>query len=70
MPNTKRPTSPRPRAEKPASVLAKAEALRDSLSVALTDTRELISVIKAKRKQNRLVETTLRSLKQLENMGA
>lgn len=70
MPNTKRPTSPRPRAAKPASVLAKAEALRDSLSVALTDTRDLISAIKAKRKQNRLVETTLRSLKQLENIGA
>ena len=70
MRNTKRPTSTRSRADKPASVLAKAEALRDSLSVALTDTRELISVIKAKRKQNRLVETTLRSLKQLENIGA
>ena len=70
MPNTKRPTSPRSHAEKPASVLAKAEALRDSLSQALTDTRGLISAIKARRKQNRLVETTLRSLKQLENIGA
>lgn len=70
MPNTKHPERTRPSEDKPASVLAKAEALRDSLSTALTDTRELIAAIKAKRKQNRLVETTLRSLKQLENIGA
>ena len=70
MPNSKRSTSPRPKVDKPVSVLAKAEALRDSLSLALADTRDLISAIKARRKQNRLVETTLRSLKQLENIGA
>ncbi len=47
-----------------------AEALRDSLSRALSDTRELITLIKRNQKQNRLVETTLRSLKQLEHIGA
>ena len=47
-----------------------AEALRDSLSRALGDTRDLISLIKRNQKQNRLVETTLRSLKQLEHIGA
>ncbi|MCA8994713.1 MAG: hypothetical protein KDA88_22235 [Planctomycetaceae bacterium] len=70
MPNSKRPTATRPKVDKPVSVLAKAEALRDSLTLALADTRDLISAIKARRKQNRLVETTLRSLKQLENIGA
>jgi hypothetical protein len=52
------------------SLLAQAETLRDSLSRALSDTRDLISAIKRNQKQNRLVETTLRSLKQLEHIGA
>ncbi len=47
-----------------------AETLRESLSQALSDTRELITAIKRNQKQNRLVETTLRSLKQLEHIGA
>ena len=63
-------TTSRSDTNRPTNVLASAEALRDSLSQALTDTRELISAIKARRKQNRLVESTLRSLKQLENIGA
>ena len=50
--------------------MQQAEALRDSLSNALSDTRDLISLIKRNQKQNRLVETTLRSLKQLEHIGA
>lgn len=52
------------------SLLAQAETLRDSLSRALGDTRDLIAAIKRNQKQNRLVETTLRSLKQLEHIGA
>ena len=51
-------------------LLAQAETLRDSLSQALSDTRDLITAIKRNQKQNRLVETTLRSLKQLEHIGA
>ena len=52
------------------SLLTQAETLRDSLSRALGDTRDLIAAIKRNQKQNRLVETTLRSLKQLEHIGA
>jgi len=52
------------------TVLTKAEALRDSLSRTLADVRELISTIKRDRKQNRLVQSTLRSLRQLENIGS
>ena len=52
------------------SLMQQAEALRDSLSNALSDTRDLIGLIKRNQKQNRLVETTLRSLKQLEHIGA
>ncbi len=63
-------TTSRSDTNRPTNTLAKAESLRDSLSQTLTDTRELISAIKATRKQNRLVESTLRSLKQLENIGA
>lgn len=70
MPQSNPHTSARLTIDKPTNVLAKAEALRDSLGQTLSDTRELISAIKAKRKQNRLVESTLRSLKQLENIGA
>lgn len=51
-------------------ILAQAEALRDSLGQALANTRQLIATIKKRRKQNRLVESTLRSLKQLERIGA
>ena len=78
---TTQPTSPRPAvsngvaaaASEPdvtPNLLQQAEALRDSLSHALSDTRDLISLIKRNQKQNRLVETTLRSLKQLEHIGA
>ena len=51
-------------------LLSQAETLRDSLRRVLSDTRDLISAIKRNQKQNRLVETTLRSLKQLEHIGA
>ena len=80
-PTTSQPTTPRPVEARPAttvnsepdptpSLLNQAEALRDSLGRALLDTRELITLIKRNQKQNRLVETTLRSLKQLEHIGA
>jgi len=52
------------------SRLKQAEALRDSLSKTLAGTRDLISLIKRNEQQNRLVESTLRSLKQLEHIGA
>ena len=79
-PSTSRPEPKQP-AVRPAAtattepepnpgMLAQAETLRDSLSQALSDTRDLISAIKRNQKQNRLVETTLRSLKQLEHIGA
>ena len=45
-------------------------SMRDSLNQALSDTRELITLIKRNKKQNRLVETTLRSLKQLEQIAS
>ena len=52
------------------NLLTQAETLRDSLNQALSDTRELITLIKRNQKQNRLVETTLRSLKQLEQIAS
>jgi len=70
MPKTKQLSSTRSTMDKPSNVLAKAEALRDSLGRALSETRELISAIRANRKQSRIVESTLRSLKQLENIDA
>ena len=76
-PTTTRSAAPRPTAsaannesDATPSLLQQAEALRDSLSNALSDTRDLIGLIKRNQKQNRLVETTLRSLKQLEHIGA
>ena len=59
-----------PEPEPSLSLLEQAETLRESLSQALSDTRDLITSIKRNQKQNRLVETTLRSLKQLEHIGA
>ncbi len=80
-PTTPQPTTPRPVEARPATtvngesdptpnLLNQAEALRDSLSRALADMRDMITLIKRNQKQNRLVETTLRSLKQLEHIGA
>lgn len=70
---TTRPAQPAATTTEPEpilSLLGQAETLRDSLSQALSDTRDLITAIKRNQKQNRLVETTLRSLKQLEHIGA
>jgi hypothetical protein len=60
---------PGPATDLTPSLLHQAEALRDSLSSAVSDTRDLIGSIKRDQKQNRLVETTLRSLKQMEHIG-
>jgi hypothetical protein len=78
---TTQPTTPRqaeshavaaaaPEPDVAPNLLNQAEALRDSLNKTLADTRDLISLIKRNQKHNRLVETTLRSLKQLEHIGA
>ena len=61
---------PGPATDLTPSLLHQAEALRDSLSSSLSDTCDLIGLTKRHQKQNRLVETTLRSLKQLEHIGA
>ncbi len=45
-----------------------AQALWDSLSQALSQTRGLIATLKREKKQNRLVGTTLASLKQLQSV--
>ncbi len=57
-------------AGQPPSILAQAEVLQGTLRAALNGTRELIAAIKQRRKQNRLVESTLRSLKELETIAA
>lgn len=49
--------------------LQAAEALRDSLKESLTHTRELIAALKKRKKQSRLVENTLASLKQLQDVA-
>ena len=64
-PTTKDPSD----SESTPSLIQQAENLRDTLTKALTETRELISSLKRNQKQNRLVETTLRSLKQLEHIA-
>ncbi len=60
---------PGPATDPTLSLLHQAEALRDSLSSSLSETRNPIGLIKRHQKQNRIVETTLRSLKQMEHIG-
>ena len=72
------PTSPEPPRTKtgncgagqPENILTTAEALHASLREALCNTRDLITAIKHRSKQSRLVNSTLRSLKQLQTSGA
>ncbi|MDB5336613.1 MAG: hypothetical protein JWN70_2232 [Planctomycetaceae bacterium] len=52
------------------SILTTAEALRSAPREVLGNTRALITAIKQRRKQNRLVDSTLRSLKELQTNGA
>ncbi len=70
MKQTTQPSDTSTQNDQPVSILSRAEALRDSLTQTLSDTRELIAAIKHQRKQDQLVKSTLRSLKQLENIGA
>jgi hypothetical protein len=49
--------------------LAAAEAVQDSLRAALTSTNRLIQVLRRNRKQARLVETTLASLRELQSVA-
>jgi hypothetical protein len=51
-----------------ASVLEQAHALRSVLRDALTKTNELVSSIKRHKRQSRLVESTLASLRQLQSI--
>ena len=51
-----------------SSPVEQAEALRDSLKEALGKTRELIRALKRQKKQTRAVESTLASLRQLQNV--
>jgi len=51
-----------------ASPVEQAEALRDSLNDALGKTRELIRSLKRQKKQSRIVESTLASLRQLQSV--
>jgi len=51
-----------------ASPVEQAEALRDSLNDALGKTRELIRSLKRQKKQSRIVESTLASLRQLQTV--
>ena len=52
-----------------SSLLEQAEKLRDTLTEALTQTRNLIAALKRQKKQTRLVQTTLQSLRQLQSIG-
>ena len=50
------------------SPIEQAEALRDSLKDALDKTRDLVRVLKRQKKQSRIVESTLASLRQLQTV--
>ena len=51
-----------------SSPVEQAEALRDSLKDALQKTRGLVSALKRQKKQSRIVESTLASLRQLQTV--
>ena len=51
-----------------ATTIEEAEALRDVLQQALTQTRSLITALKHQRKQSRLVQSTIKSLRQLQTI--
>ena len=50
------------------SLIDRAEALRDSLQTAMTDTRNLITSLKQQQKASRSVQSALKSLRQLETL--
>jgi len=53
----------------PPTPLEAAEAVRDSLKETLDRTRDLIAVLRKRKKQSRLVENTLASLRQLQDVA-
>ena len=53
----------------PQSAIAQAEALRDSLRDALLKANDLIGALKRQRRQTKLVQSTLASLKQLQSVA-
>ena len=65
---TKTPTSDAQSADS-ITPLEAAEALRDSLKESLTRTRVLIATLRRRKKQSRLVENTLASLRQLQDVA-
>jgi len=67
--SAQRESQPVPRSQNEApSIIAQAEAVRDSLTQTLSQTRELIASLKQRKKQSRLVRSTLASLRQLETV--
>ncbi|MBX3452777.1 MAG: hypothetical protein KF777_24790 [Planctomycetaceae bacterium] len=67
--SAQRESQPAPRAQTEApTIIAQAEAVRDTLAQALSQTRELIASLKQRKKQSRLVRSTLASLRQLETV--
>ena len=52
------------------SLIERAETLKNKLQNALSETRELISALNRQKKQSRLVQSTLASLRQLQTLDA
>ena len=50
----------------PTFLIEQAETLKNSLQESLSQTRELIAALKKQKKQSRLVQSTLASLRQLQ----
>src|SRR5690606_11031401 len=64
------PEMPKPHPpEKRATPIEQAIAVRTAVREALTQTNELIRVLKRQKRQSRLVESTLQSLKQLQTVA-
>ena len=62
------PTAKDTQPDSSVSLIDRAEALRDSLQTALTDTRNLITSLKQQQKASRSVQSALKSLRQLETL--
>jgi len=56
-------------ASKRPSPIEQATAFRDALRVAVTQANELIRTLKQQKRQARLVQSTLASLRQLQKVG-
>lgn len=69
MPEAKMPDTTTPANAARESTIDQAVAVRDALREALTKTNLLVHSLKRQRRQSKLVETTLQSLKQLQAAG-